>query len=377
MLVLAGGGGNAGMRRTELTIEQILAWADAYYQRTGNWPDKKSGKVWEPPDETWINIDAALQQGLRGLPRGLSLAKLFAKYRGRRNRKALPPYTVAQILKWADAHHARTGQWPRSFDGPIPDTNGETWTAVDIALNHGQRGMPGGSSLAQLLTAKRGVKNKKIRPRLTVKQILLWADDHKKRTGNWPTTDSGPIPGSAGETWLAVDKALRSGRRGLPCSSLAKLLQTHRGVRLKYRRSSRLTIPQVLAWGDEYHARTGKWPLTASGPIDGTAGETWNRVQNALQKGTRGLPGGMSLSQLWTTQRGARIHLALPPLTESQILQWAKAYEREHGSWPSRNSGPIAGSNGETWSGVRVALNHAKRGLKRRTTLKKLIDANC
>jgi hypothetical protein len=57
------------MRQTELTIEQILAWADAYYQRTGHWPDKKSGKVWEPPDEKWVNIDTALRMGLRGLPK--------------------------------------------------------------------------------------------------------------------------------------------------------------------------------------------------------------------------------------------------------------------------------------------------------------------
>ena len=52
------------MRRTELTIEQILAWADAYYQRTGHWPDKQSGRVRESPDEKWINIDAALRMGL-------------------------------------------------------------------------------------------------------------------------------------------------------------------------------------------------------------------------------------------------------------------------------------------------------------------------
>jgi hypothetical protein len=365
------------MRRTELTIEQILAWADAYYQRTGHWPNLNSGRVWEPPDEKWLNIDTALRMGLRGLLRGLSLAKLLAKYRGRRNRKALPPYTIAQILKWADAHHARTGHWPHRFDGPIPNTNGETWAAVEMALNHGQRGMPGGSSLAQLLAAKRGVKNKQIRPRLTVKQILLWADEYKKRTGNWPTAESGPIPGSDDDTWLAIDLSLRQGHRGLSRSSLAKLLQKYRGVPLKYRRLPPLTIKQILAWGDEYFARTGKWPLTASGPIDGTIGETWNRVQNALQKGTRGLPGGMSLSELWTTQRGARIHLALPPHTEPLILQWAKAHKREHGSWPNRNSGPIPGTHGETWSGVSVALNHAKRGLKRRTSLKKLIDANC
>jgi hypothetical protein len=171
--------------------------ADAHYKRTGKWPTQDSGRVWEPADEKWCNLDSALRVGLRGLRRGQSLAKLLAKHRGKRNRKALAPYSVAQILKWTDAHHARTGRWPHDFDGPIPNTNGETWTAVEMALNHGQRGMPGGSSLAKLLMIKRGVRNKKARPRLTVQQIIDWADEHKRRTGTWPTEVSGRIPGPA------------------------------------------------------------------------------------------------------------------------------------------------------------------------------------
>jgi hypothetical protein len=51
-------------------------------------------------DETWVNVDQALRQGLRGLRPGSSLARLLAKHRGKRNRKALPRYTLAQILTW-------------------------------------------------------------------------------------------------------------------------------------------------------------------------------------------------------------------------------------------------------------------------------------
>jgi len=361
------------MRRTELTVKQILSWADAYYARTGKWPEaKRGGRVWEPPDETWRNIDSALRQGFRGLRRGQSLARLLAKHRGKRNRKALPQYTIAQILKWADAHRARTGSWPHNEDGPIDATKGETWWAVDMALRHGQRGMPGGSSLARLLAAKRGVKNPGARPRLTVKQILRWADEHHRRTGNWPTEESGPIQGSDGDTWQAIAKALRIGRRGLRRSSLAKLLARHRQVH-RHVRKRRFTRIEILQWADAHYTRTGKWPRSASGPIPESPGDTWQQVQAALFEGKRGLPGGESLARFVATRRNLRTKVTLPQLTKRQILDWAKAFHRRHGYWPTRIEGPIPNSQGETWGAVDSALKESRRGLSGKSSLSQLI----
>jgi hypothetical protein len=66
---------------------------------------------------------------------------------------------------------------------------------------------------------------------LTVEQILAWADAHRARTGGWPGIDSGPIADAPGESWKAVDSALRAGCRGLPgCDSLPRLLARHRGT---------------------------------------------------------------------------------------------------------------------------------------------------
>jgi hypothetical protein len=139
-----------------LTVEQILAWADAHHERTGTWPTaKRGGAIATAPGEHWHHIDVYLHHGLRGLPAGLSLARLLARERGVRNRKALPPYTEAQILEWAEAHYARTGQWPKRTSGPITDAPGETWNAVESALAAGIRGLPGGSSLARLLQPRR------------------------------------------------------------------------------------------------------------------------------------------------------------------------------------------------------------------------------
>ena len=51
-----------------------------------------------------------------------------------------------QILAWADAHQARTGQWPMAESGPIPEAPDETWSKVNSALRNGTRGFLGALS---------------------------------------------------------------------------------------------------------------------------------------------------------------------------------------------------------------------------------------
>jgi hypothetical protein len=134
-----------------LTESQILAWAEAHHAQTGKWPTQYTGHVLGAAGETWNRLNLALRLGYRGLPGGSSLAALLQRARGVRNVKNLPDYTEEQILTWADAHHARTGQWPRATSGPIEGAEGETWKAVEMALVVGRRGLAGGSSLYKLL----------------------------------------------------------------------------------------------------------------------------------------------------------------------------------------------------------------------------------
>jgi hypothetical protein len=66
------------------------------------------------------------------------------------------------------------------------------------------------------------------RPKLTVPQILRWADAHHRRTAKWPSSESGPVAEAPGESWQAVNNALHRGLRGLPGGgSLARLLVRH------------------------------------------------------------------------------------------------------------------------------------------------------
>jgi hypothetical protein len=211
-----------------LTQDQILNWADLHKNRTGDWPNGKSGLIGGASGESWANVNAALSQGGRGLAGGSSLAKLLEERRGvphLLNRSL----TEDQILAWADLHKKSTGNWPKAASGLIPDTPGETWSGVDHALSKGSRNLPGNSSLAKLLAERRGIRNIKGLSPLTKERILRWLDSHKQRTGKWATKQSGPIHDSPGDTWANVNAALAQGLRGLPGgSSLARLIRNHR-----------------------------------------------------------------------------------------------------------------------------------------------------
>jgi hypothetical protein len=217
--------------RPSLRIDQVLAWADAWFAAHGRWPNVNSGRIPGTIDDTWARIDDSLRNGYRGLPERprLSLAKLLEKRRGVRNSEFPPSLSTRRIVQWAKQHRMRTGHWPTLKSREIEGAPGESWNAVDLALRRGKRGMAGGSSLAQVLATHCGVRNPARPPRLTVKSILRWSDAYYSRHGKRPTGKSGPIDGTASETWLAIDKALAAGHRGLPGgSSLAQLLDAKR-----------------------------------------------------------------------------------------------------------------------------------------------------
>ena len=169
------------------------------------------------------------------------------------------PITIPEILAWVDEHRRLTGRWPRCTSGRKGLPIGETWVAIQSALNKGYRGLEGGSSLAQLLAEHRDLRGP-----LTPERILGWADAHHAATGRWPTRRSGRVAGSrartgkrsilpcswAGEAYLKGRPAAPAGR-GTPVRNVHTL--------------PRLTLEQVLAWADAYHAKTGRWPRPDQG----------------------------------------------------------------------------------------------------------------
>jgi hypothetical protein len=233
--------------------------------------------------------------------------------------------------------------------------------------------LPGGTSLPRLLHERRGVPHRASRQPYSVSQILAWIDAHHARTGFWPQENSGSIAGVPGETWRKVDHALRGGQRGLSGgSSLAGLLRRHRGIE-RHVRAPLLSIERILRWADLHRKRTGKWPKLTSGRIVGEKVETWQRVENALQEGRRGLPKVGTLAQLLAEHRGLRTGVHAPPFTKQQILVWARAHLRKHGKWPAAHAGAIEGVPPETWINVDHALRVGARGLRGGSSLSRFL----
>jgi hypothetical protein len=137
-----------------------------------------------------------------------------------------PPLNLESILAWADSYRVRTGRWPSAGSGTIPESPSDTWDSINAALARGNRGLPGGTSLAALLKTHRGGSARQAKLTLTVELILAWTEAHRRRTGKWPSADSGPVLEAPSENWRALNTALQEGLRGLPGGdSLSKLRQ--------------------------------------------------------------------------------------------------------------------------------------------------------
>lgn len=216
------------MHLPPLTKKMIIEWAEFHHLYTGKWPGYYSGRVLGQPDERWSRIDGALMGGHRGLPGGSSIAKLLGKKRREPKRPRVAPLPIERILEWADAHKRRTGRLPGQKSGYVQGRPRERWGNIDAALRRGVRGLPRGSSLADLLARQRGYRNQSALPKFRVRRILAWIDHHRRKTDRWPMKNSGPVPAAPHERWSAVDVALRVGCRGMPGgSSLGQFIDKH------------------------------------------------------------------------------------------------------------------------------------------------------
>ena len=170
-------------------------------------------------------------------------------------------------------------------------------------------------------------------PDLSEIRVLDWADAFFATHGDWPRWDSGPIPGSSGETWYSVSAAFVLGQRGIrPARSLASFFAHHERVRCNLE-GRRLTVGQIMAWAKTWPSEPADGPGVRSGPIPGQGGLTWYAVSKVVWMGLAGRPAGTSLSLL----RRSEVALAeQSPLTIERILDWVDVHRERTGAGPSR-----------------------------------------
>ena len=357
-------GVSRNLHSPELTFPQVLSWADTFHACNGRWPTRFSGPVGAAPGENWRSIEMAIRFACRGVPRGWTLTRLLSQKRTKKDLARRPRLTEKQILEWADAHWKETGMWPNPRSGAVAGAPGENWASIQQCLRLGLRGLRGGRTLLSFLRSRRTVVPQPKPRRLTAERILSWADAHCARTGRWPTARADPIPESPGDNWRIVSEALYAGTRSLPGgSSLSQLLNEQRGAPARFRRP-KLSYARILAWADQFHARTGRWPTNRCGPVADAPGETWGGFDYALLRGCRGLPGGSSLARLLTIERGIRCRAHWPALSLSEITRWALAHCAEDGPMAQGGIGSDSGVVGRhvVRGGFSLALRQSRAG---------------
>lgn len=211
---------------------------------------------------------------------------------------------------------------------------------------------------------------------LTIELVLSWADAEHAASGTWPSAISGDVGGAPGETWGAIDRALRLGARGLPAGgSLAQLLEGHRGAP-NHLAPRRVTRTMIATWARAHFKIHGRWPSRASGPIPGTP-FTWCAMDVALQRGLHGLRGSITLAR-FLESLGARNISRLIRLSDELVARWAHAFRAKHRRWPTMKDGQIDGAPpGETWTRIGAAIVNGLRGMKRRTSLAQFLFEVC
>lgn len=206
-----------------LTECALLAAAREHFSNYWEIPTRRSK---EPipllPGESWLAIDQAGFQGHRGLMKGRTLAVIFAPLR--EELRIGIPLSKEMIIAEARAVHALHGVLPtRRTTLPLPTLH-TTWEAINVALQRGLRGLPGGNSLSKLLQPLRAELG--LDQTLSEPAILAAARTFHHEHGRLPsqlTTD--PVPGMPGESWSKIHGAGQLGLRGLQKGrTLSKIL---------------------------------------------------------------------------------------------------------------------------------------------------------
>ncbi len=161
---------------------------------------------------------------------------------------------------------------------------------------------------------------------------------YHKDVGAWPSKRS---DSTGSRTWGSIDQRLRQHNSSLSqrCKELGK------PVGLPWTKERAIELIR------DYHARTGKWPNSGSGYIEGD-GRIWAALDSALK-----LHHASSISQLCG-------ELGRPGLmTLDDLDQIILSYNTRLGKWPVACS-EVATNGGPTWNAISLQLTkHHQRSL--------------
>ena len=133
-----------------LTIEQVLNWCDIYYERNKKYPGQYAKSIPEMQSDTFNNINAAFNQGIRGLPQMTGLAALLAQERGYVHNQNKLSIDLDDVVKEMINFFKENKKFPTADNKQTAGSLDCNWSALNSSLHIGGRGLPKGLSLAKL-----------------------------------------------------------------------------------------------------------------------------------------------------------------------------------------------------------------------------------
>ena len=279
----------------KLTEQRVLTFALMHYEETGSYPTESSDWILDGKD-SWPTISFALNQGLRGLPGGSSLAKLLQAHNLKANPHERDYPSKDEIVDAAEIYQALAidNKLPTKESGSFlnPKYLDLSWGAINSAITRGAIEDVQAKTLADLWVLEFDYRNVNDLGKLTECQILQWCDIYQSQHPDelLPSNQSESIPEMGTETFMGIDTAIRENRRGLQgLVSLDNLLFKKRGKRSN-RNLPLITLKQIESWMVAWHGQNQKWPSSTDGEIPDSGSEKWSNINAVLHRGGRGLP---------------------------------------------------------------------------------------
>ena len=226
-----------GLKKPDFTPESVEKACRTYHAQHGTHPYKNSGDCslyfdWPAGTETWVNVDACIRNGSRGLEslKGSSLAKM-CKVWGLKK----PDFPLELLEPACHAFRAEHGAPPNKNSGDCSKYFGwpegtETWKNVNNCIRDGRRGLESlrGSTIAKMCRVWGLVF---VKPDFTPESVERVCRAYHTEHGTHPKHKSGDCSPyfdwpDGTETWSNVDQCIRNGSRGLESlkgSSLSKM----------------------------------------------------------------------------------------------------------------------------------------------------------
>jgi len=299
-------------------------------------------------------------------------------------------------MRWVKLFHEKEHKWPSTRDKVVWEKDGAgqwnvvpnmSWLMIHQGLYTARYGL--GSQKKMTLTQFRHLHG--LHSNLSEEKIIGWMKLHYEKEGDWPHQTSprvwdrnaGEWTEVKGETWQAINLALRAAGRGLLKKSSLAQLRTAHGLTDPPKDHNPLSEEKIVKWIELYREKEANWPSRygkvvwdkdAEGKWVRVGDETWTSIDRALYHGHRGLEESKGSSIAKLRQKYGLSAQPKNALTESQLVRWIRLFRENEGRWPTQASTTVWDRDdksrqwsvvaNENWNKINHALFYGIRGLK-------------